>query len=483
MAGLHRIASSVLSKIGTATSPLIVAGGISLITGVIAEPPAASALPSFARQTGQPCGACHTGFPQLTPQGREFKLGGYTAGGGMDALPGAPGWIPPISFQAIGSFTHTGAPSDNTGIGGDLSPNNNIIFQEASVWYGGAITNKIGMMFQWDWINPIVGGIDSTTNKPAFGDNRHRFNWDMLDLRYADTVISRDLDLVYGVTFNNQVGIQDVWNSHPAWSFPFVISTLAPMPMAHTLVEGAFTQRVLGTGGYIWLNHWLYLEATGYETMTPGQQNGLGIDPVGAPGTIKDVAPYFRVAMEPKWGPHSLEFGSFAFIPNVIPQPWNFGKGNGTDHYTDIGFDTQYQYEGSNYWLTLRGTYIHEDQNLAASSQLGISNNLANQLNSFKATASFAYGRDNTVVLSGGYFNIWGTPDMGLYMNSPTGRPNSSGWLAELSYIPFGLNNSPIYPWANARVGLQYTWYDEFNGGQVKASDANALFLYMQIAF
>ena len=38
----------------------------------------AKALPSFARQTGQPCGACHTDFAGLTPYGRRFKMGGYT---------------------------------------------------------------------------------------------------------------------------------------------------------------------------------------------------------------------------------------------------------------------------------------------------------------------------------------------------------------------------------------------------------------------
>src|SRR6516164_10908117 len=43
----------------------------------------AEALPSFARQTGQPCGTCHTDFPFLTPFGRRFKLLGYTVGGGM----------------------------------------------------------------------------------------------------------------------------------------------------------------------------------------------------------------------------------------------------------------------------------------------------------------------------------------------------------------------------------------------------------------
>jgi hypothetical protein len=35
--------------------------------------PPAQALPSFARQTGQPCGTCHTDFPALTPYGRKFQ--------------------------------------------------------------------------------------------------------------------------------------------------------------------------------------------------------------------------------------------------------------------------------------------------------------------------------------------------------------------------------------------------------------------------
>ena len=35
------------------------------------------AVPSFARQTGMACSACHTVFPELTPFGREFKLSGY----------------------------------------------------------------------------------------------------------------------------------------------------------------------------------------------------------------------------------------------------------------------------------------------------------------------------------------------------------------------------------------------------------------------
>src|SRR5438552_3722869 len=53
-----------------------------LITAAMCVLPKAHALPSFARQTGQRCAACHVGgnWPQLTPWGRFFKLSGYTAG-------------------------------------------------------------------------------------------------------------------------------------------------------------------------------------------------------------------------------------------------------------------------------------------------------------------------------------------------------------------------------------------------------------------
>jgi len=45
---------------------------------LIALPHSALAVPSYARQTGLACEACHTVFPQLTPFGRTFKASGYT---------------------------------------------------------------------------------------------------------------------------------------------------------------------------------------------------------------------------------------------------------------------------------------------------------------------------------------------------------------------------------------------------------------------
>src|SRR5260370_31321841 len=47
----------------------------------------ANALPLYARQTGQPCAACHTAFPELTPFARRFKLGGYTLRRARSSVP------------------------------------------------------------------------------------------------------------------------------------------------------------------------------------------------------------------------------------------------------------------------------------------------------------------------------------------------------------------------------------------------------------
>src|ERR1700720_1673445 len=72
------------------------------------------AVPSFARQTGMACAACHTVFPELTPFGREFKLNGYV----LDNIKQVKGItvenretlalssLPPLSMMLQISYTH-----------------------------------------------------------------------------------------------------------------------------------------------------------------------------------------------------------------------------------------------------------------------------------------------------------------------------------------------------------------------------------------
>ena len=63
-------------------SGLVAGTTVTAVSIIVVATPPAHALPSFARQTGQPCSTCHTDFPGLTPYGRLFKIKGCTTGGG-----------------------------------------------------------------------------------------------------------------------------------------------------------------------------------------------------------------------------------------------------------------------------------------------------------------------------------------------------------------------------------------------------------------
>jgi len=472
--------------------------------------PTANALPSYARQTGQPCGTCHTDYPGLTPYGRLFKLGGYTAGGGqfrstlfpsqndwtkaLAAYAKKPGsdmptkapsdtsqsipYAPPISMMAIVGFTHTQASIEDST---PYKSNDNVVVAPVSFFYGGAITDHIGAFAQLTYNNASFGALD-----PQDPNASHLWSWDNIDVRYANTANIAGMPVTFGITANNNPSVQDPWNTTPAWSFPYAVSSIAPTPGAGTLIDGTFAAHVAGVGGYVWINNLVYLELSGYRTVNYNALNKLGINPFDAPGTFEGIAPYWRVAVEPHWGNHWLEFGAFGMSARV--HPWNQNDDaldpNGffqnvtfpqTDRDTDIGFDSQYQYQGPNYWITLRGTYIYEKQTLDASS-LNLGANPTNTLNTFRALASFAYGNDNRIVVTGQYFDIWGTSDPNFYAG------DSNGFIAEIAYIPFISSQAPGWPWANVRVGLQYTYYNKFDGDTVFAHDKNTLFGYVWFA-
>jgi hypothetical protein len=504
----YRSARTYISKLVLGAA---VVGAAIGIFGIVGSNPA-RALPSFARQTGQPCGACHTDFPALTPFGREFKLGGYTLGGGKyrttlfpthddptkalaayakktDPKQGADAatgdvWVPPISMMAIVGLTRTQADQDPTG--SPYRANNNVVVAPVSLFYGGAITEHIGAFAQVTYKGAPFGAQD-----PADPFTSKLWTWDNIDVRYANTGSIGGLPVTYGITANNNPSVQDPWNTTPAWSFPYAVSSIAPSPGAGTLIDGTFAGHVGGVGAYAWINSLVYVELSGYRTINHGAQSKLGTDPFGAPGLFEGVSPYWRIAVEPNWGNNWLEFGAFGMSARV--RPWTFSMGPGgfynnetfsqSDRYNDIGLDSQYQYKGSNFWITLRGTYIHENQTLDASFANGLSSNPTNQLNTLKLLGSLAYGNDHRIVATGQYFDTWGTSDPTLYGGLASGfSPNSNGFIAELAYIPFINSEAPVWPWANARIGLQYTYFNKFDGTTVNAHYNNRLFLYAWIA-
>ena len=419
----------------------------------------AQALPSYARQTGQQCAACHNGFPELTPYGRQFKLNGYTWTGGTSDLP-------PIAAMAIPTFTNL-----RKGIDGGLVPgfgtNNDFAFA-GSLFYGGKIFDGLGTFAQ-----------------VTYGNVSNRIHWDNIDLRYATPSELFGSEAVFGVSANNNPTVNDVWNSTPAWGYPYLASELAPAPGATTLIEGTFAQQVIGLNPYVYWNRLVYAEIGGYGTLSARTNTTLGIEPEGT-SAFQGIAPSWRLAIEPAWGRNTWEFGTFGLATNLIPDRMT---GMGTDHLTDVGFDTQYQFLGARDSFSVQARFITENQNLPASQALGLSTNSHNNLRTWHAKATYYY--DQTIGATAGYFNVKGSGDPLLYGPiSAVNSPNSNGWSLELNYIPFNYGGPDFWPWLNVKFGLQYVHYNKFNGAASNfdgagrnAGDNNTFFAFAWIAF
>jgi hypothetical protein len=201
-------------------------------------------VPAYSRQTGLACSSCHYQFPQLTPFGRTFKLNGYTLTGlqtigqpgdsaGKESLKLSP--IPGIAAMVVSSFTATNKTLPGTQNGTAAYP------EQFSLFAAGEITPNIGAFTQFTY-----AAVDGT------------FGVDNLDIRYANHRQVKDRDLIYGVTLNNNPTVQDIWNTVPAWGFPFMSSSTAPSSIASTLIDGGLGQQVLGLGAYSLYDNLLY---------------------------------------------------------------------------------------------------------------------------------------------------------------------------------------------------------------------------------
>jgi hypothetical protein len=434
---------------------------LSLGIGGLASP--AAALPSYARQTGQTCAMCHTGLPELTPFGREFKLNGYVQGGGDEK------GLPRFAVMAQGGFTHT--DGDMPGANQHFGPNNNLELTQASLFYGGGILSDQGL---GAFIQATYSGV------------ARQFHWDNSDIRIARQTELFGQDLTYGATLNNNPTVQDAWNTTPAWRYPFFTAGLGPGPGSAALIDGGFGQQVLGLGAYAWWNHMVYAEISGYRTLSLSTERALGIPSTGT-SDFDGIAPYWRLAVEPTWGPHSLEVGTFGMYAEVHPGRVTT---SGTDKFTDIGFDAQYQYNDNPHNVGVQLSYIHENQDLHATFGMGNSSNPHDHLDTFRAKASYFY--DHVYGANVSYFNISGSTDLGLNAGLPSnnGSPNSDGWIFELNYIPFSNGGPSWWPWLNVRFGAQYTLFTHFNGGSknfdgagTAAGHNNTFYLYSLLAF
>ena len=432
---------------------------------VLATTSRAWALPSYAQQTSLACQNCHTlGFgPQLTPFGAEFKQNGYNVEGNHQDFV-------PIAAMVVSSFTHTNA-SQEGGAAPHFAPNNNAAVDQTSLFYAGCITDHLGAFVQVTY--------DGVAQHLA---------WDNFDLRYADRASLAGTDFVWGVTLNNNPTVQDLWNTAPAWSFPYASSAVAPAPAAAPLIEGGLAQQVYGLTAYTTIEDLLYLEFGGYKTLPPNLQSDFGQKPDGE-NRIRGTSPYWRAALKHQFGAHYAAVGLFGMHSKLYP---GSDSSAGNDSITDLGYDATYFGLFGAHLVELQATVVQELQKLPATFALGGSANTANHLQTRRFNVTYAFQQTYAATL--GHFAISGSADQGLFPADPiggsaNGDPGSRGFIGELSYTPFGQSNSLWRPWLNARLGLQYTWYDRFNGGRVNydgsgrsAADNNTLFAFIWLA-
>ena len=410
------------------------------------------ALPSFAEQTGQPCAACHVGAfgPQLTQFGREFKLYGYISTEGKP-------WKPPISAMAQLSFTNTEAGQNPPQRW--YASNNNVSFDQASLYYAGKIYGNTGAFIELNY-----DGI------------AHQLQPGNADIRHAQDYTWGGIDLVGGITINNSPTVQDLWNSTPVWGFPYISSKLAPSPLASAQIDnGTLGSRVLGVGLYALWEDLLYTELTAYRGVGRDVMNATGIVPVaGAPG-VDGFIPYWRIAVQKNLTRHFFQIGTYGMIANIFP---GGSHAAGTsDNYTDLAVDANYQFVINpksvvSDLLSAHATLIHETQTLGASSRL-MGTNGSDSLDTARADVSYSIGA--TVTPSIQVFHISGSMDP-VQFTTPNGRPNSSGAMAEIAYVPWGKPDSPVQ-FMNLRFAASYVAYTQFNGTSHGAAANNTLYL------
>ncbi len=425
--------------------------------------PAARAIPSFARQTKMPCSTCHTQFPELTEFGRMFKLNGYTLSAieKIEAQDSAGrqelslNLMPIVSIMAQASLTELQKRMNG-------APNGNVLLpDQLSVFLAGAITPKLGAFVQLTY-DPQSGSIDL----------------DNTSLRFATQGMLAGQPTTFGLSLNNNPTVQDVWNSTPAWGFPYVSSSVAPGSATSTLIDGTLGGEVAGLSGYLYWNSAVYAEVGAYRSSPLGTVQPFDST---ASGIINGVAPYWRLAFTKQFGDNYLELGTYGMYAKR--QPGAFASGGDGDAFTDLALAFEYMRPLGHDQLTVTGTWIHEARSMGASVAAGLASVTSQKVDVFRVRGTYHAGQLWAFSLMP--FLSSGTTDPTLYpaaavSGSLAGSPNTTGLLAEVDYNP----------WQNARISLQYTAYGKFNGrannydgGGRSASDNNTLYLVTWLMF
>ena len=421
-----------------------------LSTAAALMPLDASALPAFARQTGQNCVACHAGgqYPELTPYGRMFKMTGYTIGERTV----------PISVMGLGSYSNiANAPAD-------AQKHAQPILATGSLFLAGKITDNFGAFAQFTYDHYAVDNGDGSFSGHTVADN--------MDFRFADHIVDGKHDWIYGVSINNNPSISDPWNSAAAW----MQYVPAPSPSSYQFIDGKAPYPKFGSGGniaglsaYLFWNRTVYAEVGSYGTADKAFSfMSTGIDDASKT-KLSGSNPYWRLALSHEWGAHNLMVGASGMTAKVYDVGTDTSDPGNLGQFQNNGFDAQYQYILDPHTFTAQLAYMTLQQ--AYSDNAGATPGLTDTNNVARAKVSYVYQAKYGGSL--GYFNQTGTTNV-------QSDPATTGLTYEAFWIPT----------QNIRLGAQYTTYSKYQGTSSNydgagrnASDNNTLFIYAWFAY
>ncbi|GBE03078.1 hypothetical protein BMS3Abin08_02533 [bacterium BMS3Abin08] len=404
----------------------------------------AFAVPSFSRQTGVACSACHTSYPGLTAFGRQFKLSGYTSTNlsqveiePSQTMPGMSiNKIPNLSLivQADESYISKALP-------GQDKTNANFP-KEFGVYYAGRITPHLGTFLQLTY------------------DSGGDISMDMSDIRYTGTTG----DHVWGIDFNNGPTFEDLWNSTPGYGWPYVENSTGVDPLMPFLASDDVMTNVLGIGAYDYWNNKLYGYLGIYQSAKLGNTPATG-------DAIRGAAPYWRFA----WTPiDNLEIGTFGFYSKYHPGSFTTGD---NQHVLDTGLDSQYQIYKGNSVYTFHARYVREKRSDIEGTSSSLTTHFVNMDANWFYQHRYGLGA-GLVLVRGDQSDFYNEIDPDGF--KPDSKPDTNGITIQADYLP----------WENVRLSLQYTAYFKFNGSSKNydgngrnASDNNALILNALLGF
>ena len=429
-----------------------VVASLVLLVGLMSWAAPAAALPSFSQQTGEPCSRCHVGAygPQLKPYGQDFKLFGYVNGDTRNTAP-------PISAIIASSYTRTAtdrAPLPR------YSANDNFAVTGVRLAYAGKIAGGVGAFAEMTY-DPV----------------RNEYAVARIDVRRAFIGEVAGKDVVYGVDVNNRPGLDDLWNSTPAFAFNARTSQFAGAPANAPLIDGRLAGRVAGVGGFAMWDGQLFTAFQAYRQLDRNLLNRLGIPTPANADRYDGTILYGRIALQHEFSDaHYVAVGAYGLRAKRFPRNVQTA---GTDTITDVGLDATYQYTGSKrHFLATHATWIHEDARLDAAHVVA-GTARRNHMDVLRADAIYSF--DNTWTPAVQLFRTTGSSDR-RFFRTPNGSPNTDGYVLELAFTPWGKNDSPVR-WANFRLNARYVGYPRFNGRTAGASDNNTLLLGATAAF